>query len=134
MSDGNGNWTVAEDGSATRVLGFIPTEGETLEVTPPRYRIEFFDELGIDPAHTFHSYGGWNIEGDFLMVYEGDTKTGHRIPPATVMIRTIEEPIGRLVDQNDDPIESNVEFDNHFQDEAATELLEVRQEAPGADE
>jgi len=72
-------------------------------MVPTRYRIQFFDERGIDPTHTFHSFGGWNVEGDFLMVYEGDTKTGYRIPSTTATIKTTEEPIGRLVDQNDDP-------------------------------
>ena len=131
MSEGNGSWTVTEDGSATRVLGFIPDLDASIG-EPTRYRIEFFDELGIDPAHTFHSYGGWNIEGDFLMVYEGDTKTGYRIPPTTTMIKTTEEPAK--------PLTSNVEFDNHFQDEAAAALLdeptplEVRKETPNGDE
>jgi hypothetical protein len=132
MSEDNGNWAIAEDGAATRVLGFMPDETQMLEVVPTRYRIELFDELGIDPTHTFHSYGGWNVEGDFLMVYEGDTKTGYRIPTTTAMIKTTEEPIGRLVDQNDDPVESDVELDNHAQDEAVAELPEVRQEVPDA--
>lgn len=59
------------------------------EMIPIKYRVEVYDGE-IDPVEVYQTYGGWNVEGAFVMVYdENGLKTGHLLPPCT-MIKTAE--------------------------------------------
>jgi hypothetical protein len=54
-----------------------------------------------DPVLTLTTYGGWNVEGVFLCVYEGGLKKGFRIPPGCHLIETVEAKADPLTDPID---------------------------------
>jgi hypothetical protein len=84
---------------AESLLGFmgedvaLPTgaTAELIDVQPVRYKLELFTKDNqLEPVATFHTEGGWNVEGRFLCTYEAGLKHGHAIPGGTEFIRCVE--------------------------------------------
>jgi len=88
-------------------------EGIEPEVIPIKYRVEVYDGE-IDPVVVYSTYGGWNVEGAFVMVYdENGLKIGHLLPPCT-MIKTAEvapesSRSEQLADKMTEKVEANLE-------------------------
>ena len=72
--------------SAFDMIFSEPEEGKL-----PLYKVELFSGEP-DPDQTFATRGGWNIEGNFLCIFDpmSGMKTSYRIDPTITSIHTTE--------------------------------------------
>jgi hypothetical protein len=60
------------------------------EVIPIEYKVEVFDG-GVAPYLVLKTFGGWNIEGDFIITYDvNGLRTAYRIDKEVMHIVTVE--------------------------------------------
>lgn len=88
---------------AERMLDDAEFPMYTLDTTSDvKYDVKLYDSVQIDPVMSLTTYGGWNVEGQFICVYEGGLKKGFLIPSGTHLIETVESKPDPLTD----PIET----------------------------
>lgn len=103
---------------------FSLQEVETL--APVKYDVKLYAG-DPDPVLSLTTYGGWNVEGQFICVYEGGLKKGFLIPTGTHLIETAESKPDPLTD----PIESLGELSQEevdLSDRLAAPLLDDAQD------
>lgn len=94
----------------THLLG-LADPGDELLIRlqrPQKYRLDLLGEDGLDVIATYTTYGGWNIEGDFLCVYAVDgMKAAYRLPENVQTILTLpkgkhEAPIANEIETSEE--------------------------------
>jgi hypothetical protein len=69
----------------------MPEDGE-FEIEYTQYTVEIFDG-GVLPVMSLTTFGGWQIEGDFICVYDASgMKCAYRIPKCSTIVSKVYVP------------------------------------------